>query len=147
MADDLLFQLFHFAHSASSYTSTLTTNLYDLLSPLREYAHSQPDLMNIALLLLIVYLSLSILGMASRWIYGVLVTTIRLLFIMFVVVASMWLWQRGGAAKGDLERLAELVGKALGAGGKEWAASSSSSAAGGRDWTAGAAGRRFNDEF
>lgn len=102
--------------------------------------------MNIALLLLIVYLSLSILGMASRWIYGVLVTTIRLLFIMFVVVASMWLWQRGGAAKGDLERLAELVGKVLGASGKEWAASSSS-AAGGRDWTAGAAGRRFNDEF
>ncbi|KAI5839958.1 hypothetical protein DFP73DRAFT_559667 [Morchella snyderi] len=147
MADNLLFQLFNFAHSATTYTYTLTTNLYGILSPLREYAHSQPDLMNIALLLLIVYLSLSILGMASRWIYGVLVTTIRLLFIMFIVVASMWLWQRGAAAKGDLERLAELVGKALGAGGKEWAASSSSSAGGRGDWAAGAAGRRYNDEF
>lgn len=126
--EDIIYQAINFAHSATSYTSSITGHLYSTLSPLREYAHSQPDLMNIALLLLIVYLSLSILGMASRWIYGVLVTTIRLLFILFVLAASAWIWQRGGAAKGDLERLVEMIGKATsggagagtGRGGSEW---------------------------
>lgn len=126
--EDVVFQAINFAHYATSYASGITGHIYSTFSPLREYVHSQPDLMNIALLLLIVYLSLSILGMASRWIYGVLVTTLRLLFILFVVAAGAWVWQRGGAARGDLERLVEMVGKATsgagagrGRGGGEWA--------------------------
>lgn len=128
--EDIVYQAITFAHSATSYASGASEYLYSVFSPLREYVDSQPDLMNIALLLLIVYLSLSILGMASRWIYGVLVTTIRLLFILFVLAAGAWVWQRGGAARGDLERLVEMVGKATngagagagaGRGGGEWA--------------------------
>lgn len=110
--EDIVYQAITFAHSATSYASGVTEHLYSIFSPLREYVNSQPDLMNVALLLLIVYLSLSILGMASRWIYGVLVTTIRLLFILFIVAAGAWVWQRGGAARGDLERLVDMVGKA-----------------------------------
>lgn len=93
--------------------------------------------MNVALLLLIVYLSLSILGMASRWIYGVLVTTIRLLFILFVVAAGAWVWQRGGAARGDLERLVDMVGKATsgaGAGAGAGARAGSGAGRGGGEW-------------
>lgn len=110
--EDIVYQAISFMHYATSYGSSITESLYATFSPLREYVDSQPDLMNIALLLLIVYLSLSILGMASRWIYGVLVTTIRLLFILFIVAAGAWIWQRGGAARGDLERLVDMVGKA-----------------------------------
>lgn len=131
--EEIVFKAISLAHYATSYASSITENFSSTFSPLREYVNSQPDLMNVALLLLIVYLSLSILGMASRWIYGVLVTTIRLLFILFVVAAGAWIWQRGGAARGDLERLADMVGKAtsgVGAG----AGAGARAARGGGEW-------------
>ncbi|KAL0633711.1 hypothetical protein Q9L58_007380 [Maublancomyces gigas] len=128
--EDIVYQAISLAHYATSYASSITESLYNTFSPLREYVDSQPDLMNVALLLLIVYLSLSILGMASRWIYGVLVTTIRLLFILFIVAAGAWIWQRGGAARGDLERLVDMVGKATSGAG----AGAGARAAGGREW-------------
>lgn len=109
--DELVFYAMHIAHSASSYTSMLKTQVY---TPLRQYATSQPDLLNIALLLVIVYLSLSILSMATRWIYAILITTVRLLFVTLVVVAGIWVWQRGPLqSQSDFLSLMEMVGEGV----------------------------------
>jgi len=93
--DEIFLYVMNIAHSATSYTTSLKTHL---VNPLKQYATSQPDLMNIALLLVIVYLSLAILGMASRWIYSVVITTLRLL--LFVAVVGGGAGGMGGAGTG-----------------------------------------------
>ncbi|RPB03195.1 hypothetical protein L873DRAFT_1801337 [Choiromyces venosus 120613-1] len=116
--DEILFYAMNIAHSATSYTTSLKTHL---LGPLKQYATSQPDLMNIALLLVIVYLSLSILGMASRWIYSVVITTLRLLLFVVIVGGAIWVWQRGPQkSQSDFLKVVKMVneGVSAAAGGK-----------------------------
>ena len=101
------------AHSATSYTTSLKTHL---VGPLKQYATSQPDLTNIALLLFIVYLSLVILGMASRWIYSVVVTTLRLLLFVAVIGGGIWVWQRGPQkSQSDFLKVIEAVNEGVSA--------------------------------
>lgn len=101
------------AHSATSYTTSLKTHL---VGPLKQYATSQPDLTNIALLLFIVYLSLVILGMASRWIYSVIITTLRLLLFVGVIGGGIWVWQRGPQkSQSDFLKVVEMVNEGVNA--------------------------------
>ncbi|CUS08710.1 unnamed protein product [Tuber aestivum] len=111
--DEILFHVMNIAYGATSYTTSLKTQL---VVPLKQYATSQPDLMNIALLLVIVYLSLSILGMASRWIYSIVITTLRLLLFVAVIGGGIWVWQRGlQTSQSDFLRVVEVVSESVSA--------------------------------
>jgi undecaprenyl pyrophosphate phosphatase UppP len=90
--DEFFVYAMHVARGASSYTSVFRSQV---ITPLRQYATSQQDLMNIALLLVIVYLTLTILGMASRWIYAILISTVRMLMFVLVIGGGIWMWKRG----------------------------------------------------
>ncbi|KAG0634317.1 hypothetical protein HOY80DRAFT_928892 [Tuber brumale] len=111
--DEILLHVMNVAHSATSYTTMLKAHL---ISPLKQYATSQPDLMNIVLLLVIVYLSLSILGMASRWIYSVVISTLRLLLFVALVGGGIWVWQRGPQkSQSDFLKVVEVVSEGVSA--------------------------------
>lgn len=93
--EEVLFTIFKYARTASSYTSYITSKLLSTSNPLRQYATSNPDLTNIVLLLIIIYLSLSILNMTVRWVYSLIAGIARLGFWIAVVGVGIWVWQSG----------------------------------------------------
>ncbi len=106
--DEYLLTVFRYAHKASAITSYTTTKLIAASGPLRSIlqnaSSSNPDLTNIALLLVVIYLSLSILGMATRWMYNIVRNLIRLAMFAAVVVMVVWVYNAGfGEVVGTLE--------------------------------------------
>jgi phosphoglycerol transferase MdoB-like AlkP superfamily enzyme len=121
--DSLLPLLLYTAHNLSVYSTVLTSHLLSASSPLRSYLSSNPDLTTIALLLIILYLSIAILGMATRWIYGMVVMVIRLAFLVGAVAVGVWVYSVGAAeAVKTLAQVAESVRGEIEKGGREgWA--------------------------
>ncbi|KAI5780550.1 hypothetical protein EDC01DRAFT_594338, partial [Geopyxis carbonaria] len=93
--EDLLFIAINYARTVSSYTTYIASKALSVSSPLRQYATSNPDLTNIVLLLIIVYLSLSILNMTFRWVSSFISGIVRLGFWVAVVGVSIWVWHSG----------------------------------------------------
>jgi len=53
------------------------------------------ELTSIAALLVIAYLSTLLVGMATRWVLGVVRLFVRLALLLAVVLAGVWCWQVG----------------------------------------------------
>ncbi|KAI5855653.1 hypothetical protein BZA05DRAFT_471677 [Tricharina praecox] len=96
-ADDLLppplAQLLPLLHTLQQYTTHITP--YIALTQRAGTYLKTADLTTIAALLLIFYLSTMLLGMATRWVLGVVRMFIRLVVVMVVVIGGLWCWQVG----------------------------------------------------
>ena len=93
MADDPLAQLLAFLSTVQKYTTHLTPYL-DLARRAVDYLKAA-DLMTIALLLVILYLSTMLVGMATRWVYGLVMMMVRFAMLLAIVVGGLWCWQIG----------------------------------------------------
>ncbi|KAL2353863.1 hypothetical protein BJ546DRAFT_1061958 [Cryomyces antarcticus] len=84
-----------------------STQLQRLLSPLLTRLTASPDVASVVLLLLLLFLSLKILDMLRRTLLFWLGLACKIAFYGAVVVAALWLWQRGvDGALADSRRLA-----------------------------------------
>ena len=99
--------------------ATVATQIFHLTTPLVAAAlhpssssgsSISPELLNAALLLFIVYISLQILSLASRWMYSMVITTIRMGIIVMFMAVGMSIWSRGfGATKSNLWEIVDNV--------------------------------------
>jgi len=85
--DELLPLLLRTVHQVSVYGTLLTTRL---AGPAKKYLESNPDLKSVALMLVIAYISLAILNMATRWVVGMVRFAFSIMFWIAVMAGAMW---------------------------------------------------------
>ncbi|KAF8249321.1 hypothetical protein K440DRAFT_660311 [Wilcoxina mikolae CBS 423.85] len=85
--DELLPLLLRTVHQLSVYGTLITSRL---AGPAKKYLESNPDLKSVALMLVIAYISLAIVNIATRWVVGVVRFAVSIVFWVAVVAAGMW---------------------------------------------------------
>nr|POE49278.1 hypothetical protein CFP56_32428 [Quercus suber] len=92
----------HFLSNDHAYITTYAYRLFTIVStlkswllPLIDQVARKPDLTSIALLIIILFFSIKILGMVLNSIFGWIRLVFRLVFWISLVVVGMWMWQRG----------------------------------------------------
>jgi len=97
--DEYIPLILRYAYTATSYTTYLTTKVLSASAPLKGYlasaSKSNPDLTNLALLLAVIYLSLAILGMATRYVYSTIMTMVKLVMLVVAVAVGLWVYNSG----------------------------------------------------
>jgi hypothetical protein len=61
----------------------------------RSLLSNHPDIASLALLLIIFYISLLVLNTASRWMYSIIMSVVRLLFMAALVLGVVWVVKVG----------------------------------------------------
>jgi hypothetical protein len=66
----------------------------------RSLLSNHPDIASLALLLIVFYISLLVLNTASRWMYSVVMSIVRLLFMAALVLGAVWVVKVGRGEDG-----------------------------------------------
>ncbi|KAF8542105.1 hypothetical protein BDD12DRAFT_908219 [Trichophaea hybrida] len=80
--DELLPLLLRTVHQLSVYGTLITSRI---AGPAKKYLESNPDLKSVALMLVIAYISLAIMNIATRWVIGVVRFAVSIVFWVAVV--------------------------------------------------------------
>jgi protein-S-isoprenylcysteine O-methyltransferase Ste14 len=111
--DDFLPFLLQCTHNVTLYTAKFLS----LSTPLRNYVASlsssnPPDLKNVALLLLCLYLGLMILRMTLGWVWNMVVGVIRMMILFAIILVLVWGWNVGfGEVMKTLADIGRMVGE------------------------------------
>lgn len=112
-------QLHSVARSVFQFTLPLISAITRPSSPRASSSGVSPELVNAAVLLFILWISLQIMGMASRYMYSLVVTMIKLTMIVIFTVFTVSIYNRGlVATQQDLVEFIESV--ANGALSEQW---------------------------
>ncbi|KAL7272725.1 hypothetical protein RUND412_004457 [Rhizina undulata] len=98
--DTIVMQLFTGLQSFSIYSQSIPLFM-KASTLLRNYIASEPSLKDIALMLLIAYLTLSILGMVSRYLYSIVIMVMRMVIFTTIAVLGIIAWQKGPQVAGE----------------------------------------------
>lgn len=97
--DDYIPLISQYVHTATKLTTFWTTKVLSVSAPLKSYiasaSHSNPDLTNLVLLLAVIYLSLGILGMVTRYVYSTVLGLIKISLLIIAMGISLWVWTSG----------------------------------------------------
>ena len=81
-----------------------------ILPTLRSLLSNHPDVASLLLLLITLYVSLLVLNTASRWMYSIIMSLVRLFFMAALVLGAVWVVKVGRG-----EDIVKTVG-----GGMQW---------------------------
>ena len=111
--DDLIPLLLATAQNFTVSSAALAARALTLAAPLRQYVLSveqnPPELTTVVLLLVIIYLSLAILRMATQWVWSMVMFVVRLVVVAVVAGLGMWIYRDGVDEVGA--RIGEWVGE------------------------------------
>jgi len=95
-----------FLKSASSkilsktYSEGWTLGQNHVFPLVRSLLSNHPDIASLLLLLITLYVSLMVLNTASRWMYSMVMTIVRMVFLVAMVLGAIWLVKVGQGEDG-----------------------------------------------
>jgi len=84
-----------FSFLSKAYTQGYALTEQYILPTLRSLLSNHPDVASLLLLLITFYVSLLVLNTASRWMYSIVMSLVRLFFMAALVLGAVWVVKVG----------------------------------------------------
>ena len=85
---------------SKTYSEGWTLGQNYLLPTVRSIWSSHPDIASLIVLLITLYVSLTVLNTASRWMYSMVMTMVKMVFLVAMVLGAVWLVKVGQGENG-----------------------------------------------